>query len=116
MSFEEMSENEILKIANPIMDRLMQASTEINYERHIKDFTFRLKNIITKEYFQEVCDEYQADKGFFSERTHVAVFKRPDSVAIVWVQFFTKTQGEFVAEMVLVNQDGMYLVDHVVVF
>jgi hypothetical protein len=116
MNFEKMSEKEILEIANPIMDNLMEASTAINHERHTRDFTDRIKNIVTKKYLQKVCEQYQAEKGFFSERRPVAVFRRPDSAAIVWKQFFTKAKGEFVAEMVLVNKSGKCLVDHVMVF
>ncbi len=116
MNFEEMSQEEILAIANPIMDNLMEASTEMNHERHVLDFTDRLKNIVTKEYLQKVCEKYQEEKGDFSTREVVAVFKRPDSAAIIWKQYFTEAKGEFVAEMVLVNVDGQYKCDHVMVF
>lgn len=116
MNFKKMSEKDIIKIASPIMDNLMEASTEIDHEKHVRDFTDRMKNIVTKEYLQKVCEKYQAEKGFFSGRELVAVFKRPDSAAIVWKQSFTKAQGEFVAEMVLVNTDGKYQVDHAMVF
>ena len=116
MNFEEMSVKEILDIANPIMDNLMDASTKIDHEQHTRDFTDRMKNIVTKEHLQRVCEQYQAEKGYFSKRESVAIFRRPDSAAIVWKQSFTKAQGEFVAEMVLVNQDGKYLVDHAMVF
>ncbi len=116
MSFKEMSDADILSIATPLMDNLMEASTEINHEKHIQDFTDRLKNFVTKEYLQKVCEQYQAEKGLFSEHRPIAVFKRPDSAAIIWKQFFTKAQGEYVAEMVLVNQNGKYLVEHVMVF
>jgi hypothetical protein len=116
MNFEEMSEQDILAIANPIMDNLMEASTQIDHERHIKDFTDRMKNIVTREYLKKVCEQYQTEKGFFAGREPVAVFKRPDSAVIVWKQLFSQAQGEFVAEMVLVNRNGKYLVDHAMVF
>ncbi|MGI9318782.1 MAG: hypothetical protein ACR2QW_15750 [bacterium] len=116
MNFENMSETEILDMANPIMDNLMEASTDIDHKRHTRDFTERLKKIVTEEHLQKVCKNYQAEKGFFGERNPVAVFKRPDSVAIVWKQSFTKAKGEFVAEMVLVHQEGEILCDHTMVF
>jgi len=65
MNFEEMSETEILAIATPIMDNLMEASTRIDHEAHIKDFTDRMKNIVTKDYLQKVCEQYQKEKVFF---------------------------------------------------
>ncbi|MFW7522709.1 hypothetical protein ACODM8_01035 [Vibrio ostreicida] len=116
MNFEGMSDEDIVSIATPIMDNLMDASTEVNHEKHIGDFTDRLKNIVTKEYLKKVCENYQAEKGYFSAREVVAVFKRPDSAAIIWKQYFTKAKGEFVAEMVLVKVDGKFKCDHVMVF
>ena len=116
MDFEDMSDADILAIAMPIMDNLMEASTRIDYEAHVRDFSDRMKRIVTKEHLQKVCQQYQAEKGFFAERHLVAVFKRPESAAIVWKQRFTKAKGDFVAEMVLVHQNGRYLCDHVMVF
>lgn len=116
MDLSQKSDSEILSIANPIMDNLMDASTAIDYERHIRDFTDRLKSVLSKERLECICQDYQSRKGFFAKREFVAVFRRPESVAIVWRQGFTKQQGEFVTEMVLVHQNGKYLVDHVMVF
>lgn len=115
MNFEEMTDQEIIDIANPIMDNLMEASTEIDHARHVADFTDRIKHIVTEKYLQEVCEKYQRKNGYFSKRELVAVFKRPDSAAIIWKQFFTKAKGEFVAEMVLIHSEGKFLVDHVMV-
>jgi hypothetical protein len=98
------------------MDNLMDASTAIDYERHIRDFTDRLKSVLSKERLEQMCKDYQSMKGFFAKREFAAVFRRPESVVVIWKQSFTKHPGEFVAEMVLVQQDGKYLVDHVMVF
>lgn len=116
MELTRKSDAEILAIANPIMDKLMDASTAIDHERHIADFTDRLKAIVTKEYLEKVCRQYQSEKGYFGAREAVAVFRRPQSVAIVWKQRFTKQAEEYVAEMVLVEEGSRCLVDHVIVF
>lgn len=116
LNFETMSEQQLLAIADPIMDNLMDASTQRDHARHIRDFTGRLKAIVTPDYLECVCQQYQTEKGYFTTRTPIAVLRRPDSAAILWKQHFTKAPGEFVAEMVLVHRDGRYLVDHVMVF
>ena len=116
MNFQEMDDHQILSIANPIMDNLMDASTEIDHARHVRDFSDRLKSIVTKDYLEAVCKDYQNHKGYFKDREFVALFKRPQSVAIIWKQTFTKAQGDFVAEMALIHKNGKYLVDHVMVF
>ena len=116
MRLAKESDEAILAVANPIMNNLMQASTEIDHARHVRDFTERLKAIVTPEHLEKVCRRYQAKWGYLERREPVAVFRRKDSVAIVWKQWCTNTTDEFVAEMVLIEQDGRYLVDHVVFF
>ena len=93
MTVESMSEDEILRIENPLMD----ASTAIDHEQHIRDFTERMRAIVTKEYLQKVCEKYQQEKGYFSKREPVAVFKRPGGAAVIWKPWFTKAPSEFVA-------------------
>lgn len=116
MDLAERTDEEILAVAAPIMDNLMDASTAIDYERHTRDFTERAKSVLSKESLHAICQHYQSTKGFFSKREFVAAFRRPESVAVIWRQWFTRHPGEFVAELVLVQQDGRYLVDHVMVF
>ena len=48
MNFTEMTDEEILNIVEPIMDNLMDASTDINHEKHVKDFSDRLKKNVTQ--------------------------------------------------------------------
>lgn len=116
MNLSQKSEAEILSVANPLMDNLMDASTQVDYERHIRDFSERLKAQLPKERLEDICRDYQSTKGVFASREFVGLFRRPESIAIVWKQFFTKQDGEFVAEMVLIQKGDKYLVDHVMVF
>ena len=116
MDLAKKSDEEILAVVAPIMDNLMDASTAIDYERHIRDFTERAKSVLSKSALESICTQYQSTKGFFAKREFVAAFRRPESIAVVWRQSFTKAKGEFVAELVLVQQGGKYLVDHVMVF
>jgi len=76
MTLESMSDEEILHVANPIMDNLTDASTAIDHERHIRDFSERMKTLVTKEYLQKVCEKYQREKGYFSRRTIKPICRR----------------------------------------
>lgn len=112
MNFEEMSEEEIINIATPIIDNYMDASTKIDHKRHVRDFTDRLKGVVTEEHLKTVCERYQREKGYFSERKLVKVYRRPGSALIVWSQTFTKTSGEYLVDMILVHKNGKFQVDH----
>ncbi len=87
-----------------------------HHARRVRDFTERMRAIVTKEYLEKVCEKYQREKGYFSKREPVAVFKRPGGAAIIWKQWFTKAPAEFVAEMLFVEKDEKFLVDHAMVF
>ena len=116
MELAKKSDDEILAIIDPMMDNLMAASTAIDHARHVRDFTDRLKAIVTREAFDKICRNYQNKWGFLGEREFVALFRRKSSIAVVWKQSCTGTDDEFVAELVLVEEDGRYLIDHVVFF
>ena len=113
MNWLEKSESEILAIANPIMDNLMQASTEVNHARHVKDFSDELKLIVTKENLEAQCKAYQATLGTFAERKFVAVFKKETDVAIFWKQKYTQSTGEHIAFLRLIEVDGQIRVQNV---
>ena len=42
MDFSKLSDKEILYIANPLMENLIEGSSERNYEKLSRDFTDRL--------------------------------------------------------------------------
>ena len=49
MKFIEMEKNEILGIVEPIMDNCLNGSNEDNHAKHTRDFTDRLRKIVTPE-------------------------------------------------------------------
>lgn len=116
MTLDQKTDAEILAIVGPMMDNLMEASTHIDHAAHVRDFSDRIRAIVTKEHLETVCRKYQQEKGFFTERELVALLRRPGAVAVLWKQKFSKVPGDFVAEMLVIEKDGRYLVDHVMVW
>ncbi|QIO06774.1 hypothetical protein [Acinetobacter shaoyimingii] len=115
-NFEQLSDVELLNIGNALMNQLMDASTRQDYQAHIQDFSKRAKSVLDETQFKIVCGVYQEKNGFFTEREFVALFRRPDSVAFIWKQHYSKVEGDYVAEMVMIIEDGEYKVDHAFVF
>ncbi len=110
------SDEDILAVVNPLMDNLMEGSTEIDYEKHVRDFTDRLKSMVSEEGLKRMCEHYQADVGYFTDRELLSIFRRSDSVGVVWRQATSKSDDELIASVVVVEQDGRYLVDHALVY
>ncbi|MES9831880.1 MAG: hypothetical protein ABW139_06510 [Candidatus Thiodiazotropha sp. DIVDIV] len=106
MNWLKMSDAEIMNIANPIMDNLMQASTDIDHERHVRDFSAKLKNTVTKENLEAQCEKYQSEVGVFSKREFVAIYRKSTDVRVFWRQWYSKSTDEFVAFLHLVENEG----------
>jgi len=115
MNWLEMTDDEIMKIANPIMDNLMQASTDVDHERHIQHFSERLREIVTEENLKQQCAEYQKELGYFSDRELAGIFRKDTDVRVFWRQWYTKSKNEFIAFIHLVEKNGNVEVVNVLV-
>jgi len=116
MNLLDKTDKQILDIVTPIVDNMMEGSTEINHGKHCRDFTERMRKIVTKEWLEYVCKDYQSRWGFFRKREFVALFRRKQSVALVWRQYSSNTTDEHMTEVVFVEKDGQLLIDHAMVF
>jgi hypothetical protein len=114
--FDTFTDAEILTLVEPLMSNMMEGSTEINHAKHTRDFTARMRCIVTPEHLKWVCDDYQSKWGFFGRREFVALFRRTDSVAIIWRQFCSRSSDERVAEAVFTMEDGCIMIDHAMVY
>ena len=114
--FENLTDEEILELVDPIMSNMMEGSAEINHAKHTRDFTQRMLCIVTPEHLRWVCDAYQAKWGVFGRREFVALFRRTDSVAVIWRQYCSLNPDVRVAEAVFVSDGDRILIDHAMVF
>lgn len=46
----------------------MEASKNLYYERHVRDFDKRMLKIVIRDHLNEDCVKFQAGQGFFTER------------------------------------------------
>ena len=110
MDFSKLSDKEILDIATPLMDNIMQGSSEGNYEKLSRDFTNRLKKIVTKDCFEkQIADNTLGD---FKNRELLSIIHKKDSIFVLWKQWFTESSDEFLAEIIIIQKNGKFLVDH----
>lgn len=110
------SDDEIRAIIEPMIDRMLEGSTQRDHAAHVQNFTARLKVIVTEENLARQCESYQDEVGFFRKRDFIALFRRRHSIAATWRLFFTKTDDEFVLEAMFVMRDGRLQIEHCMIF
>ena len=116
MQLASYSDEKILEIVEPLMVNMLEGSSQIDHAKHVRDFTPRLKVIVTDENLSKMCADYQEKLGFFDKREPVAIFRRQHSVAVTWRLWFTKSTDEFVCEAMFVEKDGQLLFEHCMIF
>jgi len=106
MNWLTLTEEEILALVTPIMDNLMDASTEIDHSKHVRDFSDKLKSIVTKEALERQCQLYQKELGVFTKRELIGIVRKQQDVRIFWKQWYSKSEDEFLAFVHIIHRNG----------
>lgn len=110
MDLHEMSDDAILQIATPIMDNLMQGSTERDWNKHTRHFTDGAKASLSESELHRQCEQYQSSHGYFTDRKFAGITRHPEYVNILWKQEMSESPGEYMAILTLVKKGEAYLV------
>jgi len=105
-----MTEEEILRIVGPMMDNCLEGSNEADHAKHVRDFTDRLKNVVTPENLKSQLS-YRSHR-FFSSREFVSLFRKKNNVGIVWRQFPSTTDDKFVNHAIFFEIENEIFIDH----
>ena len=110
MKFIEMKENEILGIVEPIMDNCLNGSNENNFAKHARDFTERMRKIVTPENLKlQLAKEHRA---FFTERKFIYLFRRQSSIGVIWKQYISTSNDELMNQAIFLEKNEKILIDH----
>ncbi|ASJ72968.1 hypothetical protein [Granulosicoccus antarcticus] len=111
MSCLELTDAEIVKIAEPMMDDIMLGVSRRDYKHHSTNFSVVLKSRLTPEVFLAACDQRETDWGLPGDRELRCLFRKHKSFTLVWVQHYTRTDEQVVAMTTIALKGGRYFVD-----
>ncbi len=112
MSCLELSDADIIKIAEPMMDDIMLGVSRRDYTLHSTNFSVNLKSCITPERFLSDCDQRETDWGLPGSRELTTIFRKDKSFTLVWLQQYTRTEEQVVALTTVALKGGRYFVDY----
>ncbi len=110
MKFIEMEKNEILGIVEPMMDNCLNGSNENNHAKHTRDFTERMRKIVTPENLELQLSK--EPRAVFTERKFICLFRRQSSIGIIWKQYISTSNDELMNQAILVERNKKILIDH----
>ena len=110
INFVEMEKRQILNIVEPIMDNCLAGSNESNHAKHVRDFTERMKNIVTPENLRQQLE--QNPRAFLTDREFLFLFRRKESIAVIWKQNISLNEDELINQAIFVERGNRILIDH----
>ena len=113
MSFINMNEKKILDIVDPIMDNCLEGSNEANHQKHTRDFTDRMKNIVTPENLKKQLSH--SPRAYFTKRKFIYMFRRNKSIGVVWKQYISNSNDELMNQAIFVENNKKILIDHCII-
>ena len=100
MDLARLSDEEIYVLASHIWQNMTKGSNSIDYEIFSRSFHVSLKEKLTKERFKEQCKEFPL-LTCLGTATPVACIRRKEGVTVIFRQFSTSLEGEFVGQLTL---------------
>ena len=110
LDFCNLSTEKILSIVEPLMQNCLDGSNEGDHQKHTLNFTKRLKGIVTPDELKKQlsCEP----RIYFRERQFVELFRRTDSIAIVWKQSISSCDDELINQAIFLEKKGKIFIDH----
>ena len=106
MNLLEKSDEEILKIANPLWDDLVKNSNKQNYFEFVKNFSAKMLFGANEV---EIGKQWANNKLLTSlseDRTFLGCLRRNDFVTVLFKQKSKKVSGDFLGRLVLGIEDN----------
>ena len=95
------------------MENCLASSNEGDHEKHARDFTDRMKNIVTPEKLQRQLSA--KPRIYCTVIQFLNVFRRRDSVGIVWKQSISLCDDELINQAIFKEMELNTLIDHCMV-
>ena len=111
MKLLSMSDSEILKIADPVRQDVIDGSNSKNWELHSRNFPADV--IKNEDIRKDVERQWQEDESVSSPRTalsrdshYLGIIRKKDMVGVLWKQTSTKSEEEYLLKILLKEIDG----------
>ena len=116
MNLVDMTDDEILKIANPIWDGLVESSNKKDYGCFTKHFS---KEMLFGANEVEIGKQWASNKMLTSlskEREFFGCLRRNDHITVLFKQTSTEVSGEYLGRLVLGIEDDLVKVFGATIF
>ena len=96
----KLSDAQAFELAAPIWEKIKIASNAADYESFSSSFSEELRKLVTRERFESQCKEFPLLTSLGSAMP-IACIRRKEGITVIFRQFSTTLEGEFVGQLTL---------------
>ncbi len=101
---------EVKRIANPILDSILEGFRTNNYKKYSRDFDDTLKEAISEKKFLVVAQQIKSRIGNYQSREYLGFLKKGRMTLVLWKASFDKSEDDVLIKLVISKRKGKYLV------
>jgi hypothetical protein len=105
LQFHEKPEGEILDIAEPIWDNLIEGSNERDYVKISKQFSRKMLEKVDEANMNQQWESSEILTSLSTRRELLGCLRRGRFVTVLWKQLSFTVQGDFLATLILGVED-----------
>lgn len=106
----ELSTESIAQKARPIIDNIVSAIGEKNYEKFMRDFQPEMRNLLPEEQFKRVALMIENPLGGISGTTYLGSYQKGNTTVTLWRARAKNTGDDEMMTMSLIENEGVYRV------
>jgi len=100
MKVSKLSDTQAFELAAPIWEKMKIGSNAVDYYTFSSSFSEDLKNLVTKDRFESQCKKFPLLTSL-GETEPLACIRRKEGITILYRQFSTTLEGEFIGQLTL---------------
>ena len=106
MQLFERDDEDVLKIAGPIWDNLVEGSNEMDYEQISKHFSKKMLEDADEGNLKRQWETNDVLSSLSTRREYLGCLRRGRFVTILWKQLSFRVQGDYLARLMLGTENG----------
>ena len=104
------SNQEVKRIANPILDSILEGFGTNNYKKYSRNFDDTLKEAISEKKFLVVAQQIKSKIGNYQSREYLGFLKKGRMTLVLWKASFDESEDDVLIKLVISKRKGKYLV------
>lgn len=105
-----LTDQQAKKISKPILDKMLKALEEGDYEAYTSDMSKKTKRSLTRQKFNRLLTLVKSQVGRCQSMEYVGVVNRKNVWIVLWKGEFDRAIGEVLIRLTLVKENGVFKV------